>query len=121
MRFLLFICLLLLVSNHSSLAQETDRTTGLIIAEGWQAVAGNCLECHSAQMITQNAGNKAIWRSRIRWMQSTQGLGILAPELEADILDYLSRNYGERAPTRRAAIPRALMPANPYPTTESDD
>lgn len=113
--------LILLIAMNTLYAQETDPETGLIIAEGWRSVAGTCLECHSAQIITQNAGNKAVWRSRIRWMQSSQGLRDLEPELEVNILDYLSQNYGERAPTRRAAIPSALMPENPYPSLDSDD
>lgn len=95
-------------------AQETDSTSGLIKAEGWQVVKSTCTECHAALLITQNAGNRAVWESRIRWMQETQGLRALAADEEQTILDYLESNYPQKAATRRAALPAQLMPSNPY-------
>ena len=96
-------------------AQDTDPQSGLIMAEGWQQVRSTCTECHSALLITQNAGSRHIWLSRIRWMQDTQGLQQLAPALEASILDYLATHYGPREAGRRAHLPPHLMPDNPYP------
>ncbi len=95
-------------------AQETDSATGLIVAEGWESVRGICLACHSAQLITQNAGNQAVWKSRINWMQETQGLQQLPAEVEASILEYLAEHYGPRQASRRASLASELMPANPY-------
>ena len=95
-------------------AQETDAASGLIKAEGWQVVQSTCTECHAALLITQNAGNRAVWESRIRWMQETQGLRNLAVDEEQTILDYLASNYPQKAATRRAALPAQLMPSNPY-------
>ncbi|MEX2469888.1 MAG: hypothetical protein WD396_09045 [Pseudohongiellaceae bacterium] len=111
----------LLLSLTAATAQETDPDTGLIVGTGWREVAGTCTECHSPLLITQNAGNKAVWRSRIRWMQETQGLQILPGELEETILDYLSTHYGEKAPSRRPPLPESQLPANPYPTLNDDD
>ena len=116
MRLLAVLTLTALTSQIT--AQETDATTGLIIAQGWDTVQTTCTECHSAQLITQNSGSKAVWQSRITWMQDTQGLRQLNSEEEATILDYLATNYGQKEATRRAALPAAFMPANPYPVND---
>ena len=113
--FFLFIGSVLAFSQHSQLyAQELERVTGLVLADGWQAVQANCTECHSALLITQNSGSRAVWESRIRWMQDTQGLHELSPELEATILDYLEEYYGQKDSARRASLPQHLLPVNPY-------
>ena len=95
-------------------AQELERVTGLVLADGWQAVQANCTECHSALLITQNSGSREVRESRIRWMQDTQGLQELAPELEATILDYLEEHYDQKDSTRRAPLSKHLLPENPY-------
>lgn len=95
-------------------AQEVDATTGLIKETGWQQVQTTCTVCHSAQLITQNSGSREVWLSRIEWMQDTQGLQQLAPEVEATILDYLAAQYGPKAATRRPGLAAHLLPANPY-------
>ena len=96
-------------------AQETDSATGLIMADGWETVQSTCTECHSAQLITSNSGSEAVWKSRILWMQETQGLRELSPEVEATILGYLSNHYGQKESSRRPGLPANLMPVNPYP------
>lgn len=98
-------------------AQETiDPETGLIVAPGWQDVKDSCIRCHTAQIITQNSGNRAVWESRIRWMQSSQGLGDLETAVEDSILSYLASVYGQKSSARRQSLPPALMPTNPYAT-----
>ena len=97
-------------------AQESDRVTGLIMSEGWELVQANCTECHSILLITQNSGNRAVWKSRIVWMQETQGLQELSEATENSILDYLANNYGQKASTRRAGLASNLLPENPYAT-----
>ena len=102
-----------------SVAQiETPDSSSLIVAEGWQDVQANCTECHSSLLITQNSGNKAVWESRIRWMQDTQGLQILASDIEESILNYLATNYGAKTFSRRAPLNIELMPENPYQSEE---
>ncbi len=119
-RKLIFTSLLLLILTTSLLhfsvgrAQQEDRVTGLIKEDGWQVVQANCTECHSAQIIMQNSGSRAVWKSRIVWMQETQGLGELSSATENAILDYLVSNYGQKDASRRAAIPAHLLPPNPY-------
>lgn len=97
-------------------AQETDPDTGLVMAEGWETVRDSCTACHSANLVTQNSGTRNHWQSLIRWMQDTQGLWEFQPETEETILDYLAEYYGPKEDTRRPALPRTLMPENPYPT-----
>ena len=101
-------------------AQESDRVTGLIMSEGWELVQANCTECHSTLLITQNSGNRAVWKSRIVWMQETQGLQELSEATENSILDYLANNYGQKASTRRAGLATNLLPENPYPTNSQN-
>lgn len=98
------------------LAQETDPDTGLVKAEGWETVRNNCIACHSADLVTQNSGSRNHWEKLIRWMQDTQGLWEFQGETEEVILDYLAEYYGPKEDTRRPALPRTLMPDNPYPT-----
>lgn len=112
-RTLITLSLPLLFTTASSTAQESVTVGGLIQEEGWQLVRDNCTECHSSQIIVQNSGNRDVWKSRIEWMQSSQGLGELGPELEGSILDYLTSNYGQKAASRRQALPAHLMPSNP--------
>jgi hypothetical protein len=93
--------------------QGIDSDTGLIEAAGWLDVKATCTECHSAQMIVQNSGSRSVWKSRIVWMQETQGLGPLSAGQEDSILNYLTENYGQKEATRRLGIPAHLMPVNP--------
>ncbi len=107
--------------DRLSHAQESDRVTGLIMSEGWELVQANCTECHSTLLITQNSGNRAVWKSRIVWMQETQGLHELSEATENSILDYLANNYGQKASTRRAGLATNLLPENPYATDSQND
>lgn len=103
----------LLFTSAGSTAQESAAAGELVQADGWQLVRDNCTKCHSTQIIVQNSGNREVWKSRIEWMQSSQGLGELGPALEGSILDYLASNYGQKAASRRPALPIHLMPTNP--------
>ena len=107
-----FFAASLLLQNIS--AQNTEHVEKLIVDDGWQAVQENCTECHSTLLITQNSGSKAVWVSRIRWMQETQGLQQLEDSLEESILNYLTQNYGQKESSRRASLSITLMPDNPY-------
>ena len=121
MRHIFALPLLTALLLNQAQAQDIDPDTGLVVGPGWRDVVSTCTECHSPLLITQNAGNRAVWRSRIRWMQETQGLRLLPANLEETILDYLTTHYGEKAPSRRAPLPQDLLPDNPYPTLDGDD
>ena len=107
------LILFLMSASVSVSGRNIDDESGLIKAEGWEVVKSACTECHAGMMITQNAGNLAVWESRIRWMQETQGLRVLSGEEEATILTYLSANYPQKASSRRAGLPTHLLPTNP--------
>lgn len=92
---------------------EVDASTGLVKADGWELVAANCTACHSAKLVTQNRGDRQHWLSMIRWMQQTQNLWPLAPEVEDKLLSYLSTHYGAKGFARRAPLPAHLMPPDP--------
>lgn len=106
---------LFLLQSH---AQSGGSASGLVEAEGWETVQATCTECHSAQLITQNSGSRAVWKSRITWMQDSQGLRQLEAAEESVILSYLETNYGPKESSRRAGIPGHLLPANPYPVAQ---
>lgn len=88
---------------------------GLAEGEGRELVRAHCTGCHSAQLIAQNAGSRAVWRGRLAWMRESQGMPALEAAVEEAILDYLAARYGQRAAARRAALPARLMPDNPWP------
>lgn len=77
--------------------------SGLIYAEGFDIVRGNCTACHSAKLVTQNRATREGWTDMIRWMQAKQGLWDLGKN-ESVILDYLATNYAPEDIGRRANI-----------------
>ena len=89
---------------------QVDPATGLVVAEGWQAVRAHCGGCHSHKLVTAQRGNRETWLEMIRWMQATQNLWQFDPATETTILDYLSANYSPSPVRRRAPIPPALLP-----------
>lgn len=91
-----------------------DPLTGLKMEGDWELVRNNCTACHSSKLITQQRGTADQWLGLIRWMQKTQNLWPLDPDTENRIIAYLAENYPPQADRRRAAIPRDLMPPNPY-------
>ena len=109
---LITLSLPLLFTTANSTAQESVAAGELVQEEGWELVRDNCTECHSSLIIVQNSGNRDVWKSRIEWMQSSQGLGELDLEVEGSILDYLTSNYGQKTASRRQALPMHLMPSN---------
>lgn len=113
-RGILVLSAMALLLSQAASAQDIDSSTGLKMSEGWLQVQATCTECHSAQLISQNSGSREVWKSRLRWMQDTQGLGQLTINLEDTILDYLASNYGQKPASRRAGLPAKLMPDNPY-------
>ena len=93
---------------------EVDANSGLIIDDHWLLVNANCSACHSPRLVTQNRGSRQTWLEVIRWMQETQGLWQFDPVTEKNILDYLEKNYPPAAVSRRAPLPRSMLPDNPY-------
>lgn len=88
----------------------TDPATGLVMDDNWQIVAAHCGACHSTRLVTQNRGSRETWLHMIRWMQDSQGLWPFNEPTETMLLDYLEKNYGPLAASRRQPLPRELMP-----------
>ncbi|AWW30000.1 hypothetical protein DN752_07605 [Echinicola strongylocentroti] len=77
--------------------------TGLVAAEGYETVIANCTNCHAANLITQNRGDKEHWEELIDWMQETQGLWDLGQN-EGVIVAYLAEHYAPVQRGRRANL-----------------
>lgn len=101
-------------------AQDTDPDSGFVIADGWETVKANCTVCHSAKLVTQNHGTRNRWEYLIRWMQDTQGLWQLPPDIETTILDYLAEYYGPKEQARRPPLTPDQLPENPYKQQDDD-
>lgn len=90
--------------KKASVKLETDKETGLVIAEGFEQVKANCtIACHSATLVTQNRGNQKYWKDAIVYMQKNQGLWDLTSD-EPVIINYLATHYGEVKAYRRAPL-----------------
>jgi hypothetical protein len=113
MKFAVLTVLLLpALAGAADNAAAVDASTGLIINPGWEQVRANCGGCHSHALVTSQRADRNTWLEIVRWMQKTQNLWQFEPQVEAQILDYLSENYPPRANRRRAPIPPSLMPGS---------
>lgn len=74
--------------------------SGLIAQEGFELVLGNCVQCHSINLVKQNRATEQGWLEMIHWMQETQGLWDLG-ENESEIVRYLSTYYAPENTGRR--------------------
>ena len=99
---------------HDAQGRAIDPGTDMVIADGWELVAGNCTVCHSAKQFLRQRGTQQTWNYIIDWMQQTQGLWQFDPVTRTQIVGYLSANYGPTGEYRRAPIAATLMPPNPY-------
>lgn len=107
MKRLLFVAALLFAPAAFA---ETDEVSGLEIAPGWLHVRAHCGVCHSHSLVTSQRADRQTWLDMIRWMQATQNLWQLPPDVESEMLDYLAENYPPQPNRRRAPIPPSLMP-----------
>jgi len=80
-----------------------DKSTGLIIDNGYKVVKQKCLPCHSGKLIIQNRATREGWVNIIRWMQKKQKLEDLGDN-EDIILDYLAKNYAPEDKGRRVPL-----------------
>ena len=117
-----FVAMLALAVTADASGQdvELDTFSGLKMRGDWQLVRAHCVGCHSGKLITQQRGSAEQWLTMIRWMQAKQNLWQFDPETERKIIAYLADNYAPEASRRRAAIPRHLMPPNPYADNVGD-
>ena len=99
-----------------SLADEAsvDPQSGLLMTGDWALVRAHCTVCHSGGLVTRQRGTAAQWLGMIRWMQDTQNLWAFDADTERRIVAYLAEQYAPGESRRRAPLPPALLPPNPY-------
>ena len=80
-----------------------DTLTGLVARGDYLLVKGNCLACHSSQLILQQRATTAGWTEILHWMTKKQGMPDLGKH-EAPIVEYLATYYAPRQTGRRAPL-----------------
>lgn len=76
-----------------ALAAQVE-SSGLEPGKGREVVWAVCTQCHTAEIITASHMSRETWDTTITWMQETQGMGELEPDVRALILDYLVEAQG---------------------------
>lgn len=109
-KFAVLLLLLPMSLSANDAKNDIDSQTGLIKSPGWLHVRAHCGGCHSHALVTSQRADRQTWLDMIRWMQATQNLWQLAPDVEAEMLDYLAQAYAPVPNRRRAPIPPSLMP-----------
>ena len=64
-------------------------------SEGVETVAAYCSACHTLQIVMQQRQTRDGWDYLLTWMAEKQGMAEPPPDMRAEILDYLSREFGE--------------------------
>lgn len=82
------------VSLWLFLALASTQSTELAPGEGRDVVETVCTACHTVDNIVASHMSRKTWDTTISWMQDTQGLGPLEPDVRETILDYLETTQG---------------------------
>ena len=69
-------------------------SSGLKPGEGRDVVWAACTSCHTAEIIVASHMSRKTWDTTITWMEETQGLTKLEPDMRELILDYLEQTQG---------------------------
>jgi hypothetical protein len=78
---------------------------------GKNLVLAQCGVCHSLALVTQNRMTRDKWDETITWMQETQNLWLIPPEMRNSILDYLEKHFSPQQDAPSLLRPRV----NPLP------
>lgn len=81
-------------ASVSSTFDPADDYWGLPRSEGVETVSAYCGACHSLQIVMQQRQSRDGWDYLLIWMVEKQGMAAPAPETRAEILDYLTREFG---------------------------
>ena len=84
------IALLLALSAPGAVQDDT----GLAPGEGREIVAVVCTTCHTAEIIVASRMSRKTWDTTLTWMEETQGLAKLEPDIRELVLDYLEETQG---------------------------
>lgn len=82
-----------LVLTLLMLAPQAE-SSGLEPGEGREVVWAVCTQCHTEEIILASHMSRETWDTTITWMQETQGMGDLEPDIRGLILDYLEETQG---------------------------
>ena len=96
--------------------------TGFPEGLGRELVVQQCTACHSGKLVQQNRATREGWREILRWMQRSQNLWVLPPDMENRILAYLATHFGrpgEADDYRRPPLDEGLMPPSPLEAAPS--
>ena len=89
--------------------------SGLKPGEGRETVWAVCTQCHSAEIILASHMSRKAWDTTITWMQETQKLSDLEPDVRKVILDYLETTQGLGEETEAGESPWAYPRYRPNP------
>ncbi len=81
-------------ASLSSAFDPADDYWGLPRSAGVETVSAYCAACHSLQIVMQQRQTREGWDYLLTWMVEMQGMAAPAPETRAEILDYLTREFG---------------------------
>ena len=73
---------------------ESSSDSVLKPGQGRDIVTAACTHCHTAEIIVASHMSRKTWDTTLTWMQQTQGLVELEPDIRALILDYLVLTQG---------------------------
>ena len=62
-------------------------SSGLEPGEGRETVWGVCTSCHTAEIIVASHMSRKTWDTTLTWMEETQGLNQLEPDIRELVLD----------------------------------
>lgn len=80
-------------AEESARFNPDDDYWGLPHSEGFETVAALCGACHSLAIVMQQRQTEAGWNYLFDWMIEKQGMAEPDPEMRAEIIAYLSREF----------------------------
>ncbi len=81
-------------STEYAAFNATDDYFGLPRKGAYEDVANYCGACHSLQIVMQQRATKPRWDYMLTWMSQKQGMMELPADTRAEVLNYLSENFG---------------------------
>jgi hypothetical protein len=71
-----------------------DDYWGLPRSQGVETVSGYCSACHSLAIVMQQRQTEEDWDYLLNWMVEKQGMALPPDDIRAEIIAYLSREFG---------------------------
>lgn len=110
---LLALVLLTTIATGATGAQVEN--SGLEPGKGRDIVWAACTSCHTAEIIIASHMSRKTWDTTLNWMEETQGLTELEPDMRELILDYLEETQGLDEQDDGASSPWASPLYRPNP------